>query len=60
MITVPLEVYEELAEELVGFCIECGEQHDMVDPDGRELPCESCGRPAVFGLEELLIMGLVT
>lgn len=56
---ITLETYLELKEELIGFCIECGEENSMVEPDGRKLICECCGRPAVFGLEELLQMGML-
>jgi hypothetical protein len=57
---ITLEEYLELKEEYIGVCIECGWQQDNVEPDGRNIPCEECGRPTVFGVEELLIMGLVT
>lgn len=38
-----------------GFCTGCGAEAEGVEPDARNCRCESCGRPAVFGAEELLI-----
>jgi hypothetical protein len=38
-----------------GFCISCGYEADSVEPDARRLTCESCGLPAVYGAEELLL-----
>jgi hypothetical protein len=39
-----------------GFCTACGEEAEDVTPDARRDECESCGKPAVYGAEELLIM----
>ena len=40
-----------------GICIECGEEHDGIEPDAREYVCEICGKHAVYGVEELILMG---
>jgi predicted amidophosphoribosyltransferase len=40
-----------------GFCTSCGEEVDGIDPDARGDECECCGAPAVYGAEELLMMG---
>lgn len=42
-----------------GFCLDCGEECTGVEPDARRYRCGSCGLSGVFGLEELLMMGLV-
>ena len=43
-----------------GFCILCGEpSEDPVEPDARAYRCGACGRPGVYGAEELLLMDLV-
>jgi len=42
-----------------GFCLFCGATAHGVEPDGRRYPCEMCCQPRVYGLEELLLMGLV-
>lgn len=57
---ISIEEYEELREEYVGFCIECGAERDSCEPDARGYKCDECGNPKVYGIEELLIMGLVT
>lgn len=38
-----------------GFCLNCGEDAEGVEPDAREYECEHCGESAVFGADELLI-----
>lgn len=43
-------------DENVGFCIACGEEADCVEPDARGYTCESCGRPSVYGAQEILFM----
>lgn len=50
--------YREL--DGTGFCLSCGNEVYYVEPDARRYTCESCGQPKVYGLEELLMMGLVT
>ncbi len=41
-----------------GFCLACGATAHGVEPDARRYNCESCNEPKVYGLEELLMMGL--
>lgn len=49
-----LEVVE--ADELVGFCKECGEEsEDNVEGDARGYKCAACGKLAVYGAEELIL-----
>ena len=45
------------ADDNLGFCTACGAEAYGVEPDARKYVCEGCGKPAVFGAEELLIMG---
>lgn len=54
-----LSELEVLSEESVGFCLACGEEAHGVEPDARRYECECCGEPKVYGLEELMMMGLV-
>jgi hypothetical protein len=42
-----------------GFCLACGEDAYGVEPDAGKYTCESCGAPKVYGLEQLLMMGLL-
>jgi hypothetical protein len=38
-----------------GFCLICGCEAEGCEPDARNYECESCGAPAVYGAEELLM-----
>ena len=40
-----------------GFCQGCGATAHNVEPDARGYTCESCGKPDVYGAEELLMGG---
>jgi hypothetical protein len=40
-----------------GFCLTCGEELDGIDPDARGDECECCGAFAVYGAQELVLMG---
>lgn len=55
------EIIEAIeADEYLGFCTECGEQAEGVEPDAEGYECECCGAHAVYGAEQLLIMGVGT
>jgi hypothetical protein len=42
-----------------GFCLACGEMSpDSVEPDARRYRCDSCDAHKVYGIPELVIMGL--
>lgn len=45
-------------DEQVGFCINCGEERSGCEPDARKYECEGCGKSAVYGAEELILMGI--
>lgn len=51
---------EEISEGNLGACIVCGAEAEGVEPDARAYKCEECGALAVYGLEELLVMGRVS
>jgi hypothetical protein len=38
-----------------GFCLACGGEADGCEPDAQGYECESCGEPAVYGAQEILI-----
>lgn len=42
-----------------GFCLGCGERVEGVEPDADGYECECCGQYAVYGAEQLLLMGAV-
>jgi hypothetical protein len=39
-----------------GFCTACGDDVEGVKLDARKYKCEACGKRAVYGADELLIM----
>lgn len=39
-----------------GFCIECGADAEGCEPDAERYECESCGKRAVYGAEQLLLI----
>lgn len=39
-----------------GFCVACGDEQDGCEPDMERGECEHCGKRAVYGAEQLLIM----
>jgi len=41
-----------------GICLGCGAEVDGVEPDARAYQCEHCGKPRVWGCDEVLIAGL--
>jgi hypothetical protein len=45
--------------DYLGFCIACGEEAYGVEPDARRYECECCEEKQVYGLEELVMMGVV-
>ncbi len=48
---------DEISDHTLGMCIECHDTQEGCKPDARNYECESCGARAVFGLEELIVMG---
>jgi DNA-directed RNA polymerase subunit RPC12/RpoP len=44
--------------DYVGWCIKCGKKHSQIEPDAHEYTCKSCGAKAVYGAEELVMMGI--
>jgi hypothetical protein len=54
-----LEEIQEGMENSLGYCIQCGAERECCEPDARRYECEECGEHAVYGSEELLVMGLV-
>ena len=51
---------EDEMDGTTGFCLACGSEAGGVEPDARQYTCEACGAAKVYGLEELLLMGLLT
>ena len=51
--------YAEYDESSTGLCLACGAERDCCEPDAENYKCEECGKRQVFGVPQLLIMGLV-
>lgn len=49
---------ELMTERSTGFCLACGQECDGVEPDAEKYDCLNCGKPKVYGLEELAMRGL--
>ena len=41
----------------IGFCTNCDEEAEGVEPDARGYFWEACGQATIFGAKELLLMG---
>lgn len=39
-----------------GACIDCGAEHDNIEPDAERYECSECGSRAVYGAEQLMLM----
>ena len=51
------EVMEAIESgDYIGFCVVCGAEAYSIEPDARQYECEGCGKPGVYGAEELLLM----
>jgi hypothetical protein len=59
----PVMTKEEFQESTFfgdpGFCLACGERTDGCEPDAERYECDNCGQKKVYGLEQLLFMGLL-
>jgi Zn finger protein HypA/HybF involved in hydrogenase expression len=49
--------YIEGSENYDGLCLSCGAVQHGVEPDAERYTCESCGRHAVIGFEQALLVG---
>lgn len=54
----PVLESEDEMDGVTGWCLGCGQEAHGVEPDAREYKCEGCGESLVYGIEELLLMGL--
>ncbi len=59
MMKIKLEAIERGMRDGTGFCLECGEESENVEPDARNYPCYECGEASVYGAEEIVMMGQV-
>lgn len=58
MITGQIKATEaEVNDGTEGACLACGERAYGVGPDVEKYVCQHCGERAVYGLQQLLLMG---
>lgn len=44
-----------------GICVDCGAiKEGGVEPDAECYPCDECGKDSVMGIENALLMGIIT
>ena len=48
----------ETTLESPGLCVACGADAENVEPDATKTICNCCGRPAVYGVELIVVMAL--
>ena len=59
IVRITQATYADMSENYGGYCSACGDEAYGVEPDASRYRCESCGELAVYGVEELLISGLL-
>lgn len=59
MYTPTLEELKEADQDCQGFCRNCGEIAEGVEPDAENYECECCGQHQVFGAQEFAMRGWV-
>ena len=60
VVSVPEDHLSGMTLENPGYCVECGAERGGCEPDARGYECEACGKAAVYGAEELLLMGRIS
>lgn len=59
VIEITEDEYHELEDEYGGICLSCHNRQYGVEPDARNYKCEECEENQVYGIQELLISGLL-
>lgn len=59
-IRVTEDTYHMLDDESLGVCRECLTPMCECEPDARKYKCDGCGAKAVYGVQELMLMGEIT
>lgn len=53
------QTYRTLSNDNMGVCLKCLYAQEGCEPDARRYKCEGCDQRAVYGIEELLLMGQI-
>lgn len=59
MIKLTKQEYIDSRADYMGRCLKCLADAYDVEPDARKYRCDECGARAVYGIEELLLMGRI-
>jgi DNA-directed RNA polymerase subunit RPC12/RpoP len=59
MIIMTIDEYQMADDEMEGRCTACGMEAYGVEPDARRYTCEYCEARAVYGVQELMLMGQI-
>jgi len=59
MIKLTEQDFHDARDEYMGKCLKCGADAYGVEPDARKYKCEVCNTRAVYGIEELFLMGKI-
>ena len=59
MFKITEATFRSLTGEHAGLCVKCMTVSYGVEPDARRYECECCEMKGVYGLEELMLMGLI-
>ena len=51
--------YARLRDTYKGLCLHCGAERDTVEPDAEHYLCPTCNTTDVYGIEQVLILGLI-
>ena len=58
--SMTMDEYRDASSNFEGRCTACGaEVPSGCEPDARRYKCEECEEEQVYGMDELLIMGLI-
>lgn len=61
MIYMSEDTYQHLRDEYSGICMACWTvRHGDTEPDAENYECEECEKERVQGIDNLLIMGLIS
>ena len=62
--TIPIfmmhpDEYQDLASDMYGLCMACGEEAECIEPDAVQYKCQACGLNKVYGVENALLLGRI-
>jgi hypothetical protein len=58
-IVLSAERYREMADGMLGVCLECHDERECTEPDAEGYKCDACGSMSVVGIELALVAGQI-